>query len=957
MRNSTKNIDLINIILLPDNQKFNELLAVKSILDKSLLELNNLYKHFANYYDKAFAKILIRNKDDINIIELNDKLENINNDLEAVSRKLQTELNITLLDNFTNETIANILSIDFEEINYFVKKINLQDDDFNHNIDTFIKQSINFKNNVEKINYKYNLNLNNPINDYFKIKDTLDTYNTLKKSNIPESLKQILFQDFNNYKRLVQISASYEDLLKALEQISIYGNFSENFLSENKLTIKECINKLEEAPKHKDTLSVWSDFRRITHSVIDLGLSRLVEWVESKQLPLDKIDDVFKFNFYNTLVKNIFNEYPLLINFSRLSHEQLINTYKELDKQLIIQNRQKVAYLASKRDIPLGYLSNRKSELTELILIENEVNKKKRHIPIRQLVRRAPKALQGLKPCFMMSPLSVSQYLPPNDILFDVLIIDEASQLRPEEALGSIARAKQIVIVGDPKQLPPTSFFNSIDKSTENETVASESESILDICLNLYKPIRQLRWHYRSQHESLIDFSNQQFYDGNLLIFPSPSGLKSNTLGIKHHYIENSIYHNRRNKLEAKIIVEYLEKQMEKYPDRSIGIGTFNSEQRDLIQDMVDEKEKTSPIIAHYISKWRESSEPFFIKNLENLQGDERDVIFISTTYGKDKDTKKVYQRFGPINSDVGWRRLNVMFTRAKQKMEIFTSLNSSDIVISEKSSRGVRALKSFLNFLETSTLTKLPETTGKGFDSEFEESVYKILSEAGYQVEPQVGVAGYFIDLAVVSEKNPNDYVLAIECDGASYHSSKSARDRDRLRQEVLERLGWTIYRIWSVDWYKNRENEISKLIKAVKEAQVVYKNNEIIEPVQDIVVKDIENVKEDIKITVDNEDNNYPLNNNIERTAYVKSYISDDKLKEMLIELRDTKIAKEFDINKRCILSDLMIEQFVKHKPLEMDDFRTKIPLRYRNTNVIEIEQMKFMPDIFEILELADE
>jgi len=391
---------------------------------------------------------------------------------------------------------------------------------------------------------------------------------------------------------LVDFSDSYQELTKALEKINEYGEFSISFFGKNKISFADCINKLEEAPRHKNTLSVWSDLRRITQTIKKIGLQKIIDWVESKQLPIDKIDNVFKFNFYNTLVKNIFEEYPTLIRFNRLSHEQIIKKFQELDNKLILQNRQKVAYLASQRVVPFGYLSNRKSELTELSLIENEINKKKRHIPIRQLVRRASEALQGLKPCFMMSPLSVAQYLPPNDISFDVLIIDEASQLRPEEALGSIARTQQIVIVGDPKQLPPTSFFSSIDKSSENETVASESESILDICLNLYKPVRQLRWHYRSQHESLIDFSNQQFYNGNLLVFPSPSGIKSDKLGVKYHYIENSVYQNRRNKLEAKILIEYLEKQMNKYPERSIGIGTFNLEQRDLIQDLIDEKEK-----------------------------------------------------------------------------------------------------------------------------------------------------------------------------------------------------------------------------------------------------------------------------------------------------------------------------------------------------------------------------
>jgi hypothetical protein len=436
------------------------------------------------------------------------------------------------------------------------------------------------------------------------------------------------------------------------------------------------------------------------------------------------------------------------------------------------------------------------------------------------------------------SPLSVSQYLPNNEIKFDVLVIDEASQLKPEEALGSIARASQIVIVGDPKQLPPTSFFQAVDKNEdEDETVMSESESILDICLNIYKPVKQLRWHYRSQHESLIDFSNQQFYDNNLIVFPSPTGIYNEKMGVKYHYIENAYFHLRKNKVEAKILVEHLLIQMKDNPNISIGVGTFNGEQRDLIQELIDEKEKNNAFVANYIAKWNETSEPFFVKNLENLQGDERDVIMISTTYGMNVETNKIHQRFGPINSDVGWRRLNVMFTRSKQKMEIFTSLKSNDIKVTENSSRGVKSLKAFLNYIETGLLKKTFEKNEEqATKNSFGDSIIKILNKYGYQAVSNLGVSGVFLDLAVKSTKNPNDFVLAIECDGSNYNNSKSLRDRERLKNDVLKNLGWNLYRIWSADWYKNREYEISKLLEVIEKAQVDYKGPSL---------KEIENKK----------------------------------------------------------------------------------------------------------------
>ncbi len=952
--------DLITLLINGDESNYNVFNSYKEELNNTLNEFDELIHGISNVYDSKTIKKFYYDIEDIDIIEFRDKLETLNEDIENLNTNYYRISQINKNEDFETEFIKSVNNVDLEEVFSSIKRYDPSLNDILFNYEKLITVKVALSKIQKNILDKYQINIDISKRQNLVIKNTVSLFETIDNSSLNTAIKSLLLSDYNYKDVLTKIHTSYKKLMLDNEKIKEYGNINKSFYGDGSIKLTQCIEKLETLNENKNTLSIWSDFRKISHSIIDLGLEEIVNKIENKEMPLDMIVPSFYYNFYNTLIKNIFNSNPLLNGFSRLSHEQVIKNFKELDSQLIIQNRNRVAYLASQRDIPQGYRSNRVSDLTELALIEHEVNKKKRHIPIRQLVRRAPGALKALKPCFMMSPLSVSQYLPPNDIKFDVLVVDEASQLRPEESLGCIARVSQVVIVGDPKQLPPTSFFESLDKNKdEEETVASESESILDICLNLYKPIRRLRWHYRSQHESLIDFSNHQFYDGNLIVFPSPSSIKNDELGVKYHYIENSIFHKRRNKVEAKIIIEHLEKQMKNYPDRSIGIGTFNSDQRDLIQDLVDERERLSPIISNFISTWNDTSEPFFIKNLENLQGDERDVIIISTTYGKDKDTRKVYQRFGPINTDTGWRRLNVMFTRAKQKMEIFTSLLSSDIIVGEHSSRGVRAFKAFLNFVETGRVTHSLDITNKGFDSDFEESVYNILNDAGYKSVPQVGVAGYFIDLSVVSEKNEHDFVLAIECDGATYHSSKSARDRDRLKQEVLEKLGWTVYRIWSVDWYKNREHEISKLIAVVAEAQATYKGSVESEPVQQkIIVEEIEEINEDIDAEVQKEiEGHIHTESTIVKSKYTQMFLSDDKVKEMLIELRDTKIASEFTIDRRSILSDMMIEQFVEHKPIDMDEFRSFIPKRYRNTNMIDIEQMKYLNDIFDILELADE
>jgi superfamily I DNA and/or RNA helicase len=943
--------EILNLLISGKTSNYNLLLSYKDALIENLESYNNSLSELEKSCNKKFVKKLYYDKEDINIIELKDKLETINNDLDSFINSIYKSTNINQ-NSILQEEVFNLITKDnLEDIFISMKRYDIEINDFIFNFENFINIS-------QKINESIK-NLNIDLNDEFYelIVNTKDLYKFIYEFNIDNNLKQYLVENIGRINILIQIAQIQNDINTIYKELESKGTINDIFFGKN-IKISNCVEKLDKLDDNRPTLSIWINYRQITHDLNNIGLNPIVKSIENQSLPIDEIINNFKFNFYHTLLKEIFRKNQLFNKFSRLSHEQSLKTFKELDIKLIELNRQKVAYLASKRNVPSGFRGNRKSDLTELSLLENELNKKKRHIPIRQLVSRASGALKALKPCFMMSPLSVSQYLPPNKIEFDVLIVDEASQLKPEEALGSIARVNQIVIVGDPKQLPPTSFFDSMNKTEEEETVASESESILDICLNLYKPIRQLRWHYRSQHESLIDFSNQQFYEGNLIVFPSPISKNNDELGVKYHYIENSTYQNSINIIEAKIIVKHLEKQMKNYPDKSIGIGTFNSKQRDLIQDMVDEKEKESPIISNYIAKWSKRSEPFFIKNLENLQGDERDVILISTTYGKDKDTGKVYQRFGPINSDTGWRRLNVMFTRSKQKMEIFTSMKSSDIIISESSSRGARALKAFLNYLENGVVCAAPEITNRDFDSEFEISVYNILKDCGFEAVPQVGVAGYFIDLAVTSTKNPNDFVLAIECDGATYHSSKSARDRDRLKQDILEKLGWEVYRIWSVDWYKNRENEIAKLIKVVKEAQCKYH-----EKVQSIPIKEIELIKaEEIKDNVEDEiEKEKEQYNHSDETRsqnkYSQLFLSDEEIKEMLIKFRDNEISKEFEIDRRSILSDIMIELFIKYKPLDIDEFRNKIPLRYRDERIINIEQLKYLNDIFDILELGDE
>lgn len=424
-----------------------------------------------------------------------------------------------------------------------------------------------------------------------------------------------------------------------------------------------------------------------------------------------------------------------------------------------------------------------------------------------------------MKPCFMMSPLSVAQFIAPGSLTFDLVVMDEASQLRPEDAIGAVLRAKQVVVVGDPKQLPPTDFFafaDEADDGTQEEADSStDQESVLDLAIRSFQPIRRLKWHYRSRHQSLIAYSNHAFYDRDLIVFPSPYH-NHDLHGVKF-LAAAGVYDKQRNFIEAQCTVEHAVEFMRKCAKYSLGIVAINQEQRDLITELIDQATKRDPAVQDYRVKWEKTLEPLFIKNLENVQGDERDAIFISTVYGPDPDGN-LFQRFGPINGAMGHRRLNVLFTRAKILMKVISSLDPDKISVDSKSSRGLRALKEFLHYARTGQLPVAAATvTGRGTDSDFEDFVMRKLTERGYEVDPQVGVAGYFIDLAVRHPGKSGTYLLGIECDGATYHSAKSARDRDKTRQEILENLGWAIHRIWSTDWFQHTERELQKLLAAL--------------------------------------------------------------------------------------------------------------------------------------------
>jgi superfamily I DNA and/or RNA helicase/very-short-patch-repair endonuclease len=690
----------------------------------------------------------------------------------------------------------------------------------------------------------------------------------------------------------------------------------------------------EKAISQPKWLSTWVDFIRIRTNLSQKGLENLLRFTETGKINLENLEQVYLYSVFDTLSREIINENTELAHFSGADQNAIRQQFREYDEKLKKLQQEKVAYEVAHNGIKYtqsGVSSGKISNYTEMGLINKEINKKVRHIPIRQLVKRSGQSLIALKPCFMMGPHSVAQYLEPGQIEFDLVVMDEASQIKPEDALGTIARCKQLVVVGDPKQLPPTSFFDkTIESEEEDVTAIEQSESILDVSFPMFKA-RRLRWHYRSRHESLIAFSNQEFYDNNLVVFPSPSN-KSDEFGIKFTHVKAGFFNNQCNIEEAKVIAEAVRKHFLHRPKESLGVVAMNAKQREQIERCVEELSKDDTRFRDLLTENSYTDEPLFLKNLENVQGDERDVIYISCTYGPSHaGASQMAQRFGPINSAAGGRRLNVLFTRSKKRMHVFSSMTEGHIVATESSSPGVQALKSFLSYAQTGKLQHL-QHTGKAPDSDFEISVMNALKLEGFNCVPQVGVAGYFIDLAVQDPGQPGRYLMGVECDGATYHSAKSARDRDRLRQSVLEGLGWNIKRIWSTDWFKNPQAQLKPIIEELHRLKTKT-------PVQSEaidVIKDIDEVIED------------------ESKTYCEHSVVIDEgksLQEKLLDFSNKHILNDDNIPlANRILRPAMIDALCEFKPISKSEFLEMIPTYLRVAT--SKEHAKYLDTILNII-----
>lgn len=774
------------------------------------------------------------------------------------------------------------------------------------------------------------------------IRETLDFASYVQRKLRFEPLRQVILsvKTHEEYERLKTEAIGYLAAWRGQEES--YEQFKSRtelnpaqWLANPEWNIEELLQRNLIAIQKPEWLNGWVNFVRIRNEMQVQGLEPLWRMVTSGKLDIESAGEALDLAVFDQLSREILSARPHLSRVSGKGQEAIQGTFREYDQKLKKLQRQRIASALAERHVPGGNAGGRKSEYTEMALIENELGKKTRHIPIRQLVNRASNALLALKPCFMMGPMSAAHYLKPGHLQFDLVVMDEASQVKPEDALGVIARGAQLVVVGDPKQLPPTSFFDRQDMNDDDEESAAlaQTDSILDAAMPLFK-MRRLRWHYRSQHESLIAFSNRNFYNNDLVIFPSPRA-KSLEYGVKFSYVKGGRFVNQYNVDEASVVAKAVVKHALNHPNESLGIVAMSSKQREQIERAVEEACKANDAVSDAIDSLRNMEDGLFIKNLENVQGDERDVIFISCTYGPGEVGGRVYQRFGPINSDVGWRRLNVLFTRSKKRMHIFSSMRSEDILISETSKRGVIALRNFLDYAEKGNMDGTPVHTGKAPDSDFEVSVIEALHQAGFECEAQVGVAGFFIDLAVKDPGKPGRFLMGIECDGATYHSAKSARDRDRLRQEVLERLGWRIRRIWSTDWFSNPKGELEPIIRELHELKTD-------------MLSEAEPLEPDVEVVEETEVFG-------EATTDEVSEVLDSELdlRGRLEAFGSTIISKLFPNTprERRLLRPAMIEALVEHEPVSSSEFVEVIP-EYLRRSTEPKEAKAFLNQVLDIV-----
>lgn len=584
-------------------------------------------------------------------------------------------------------------------------------------------------------------------------------------------------------------------------------------------------DKFEAMARSSDRYATWAQLERLRRSLAEEGLGELTDRVRAGTLDARTAVTELRFARAEALWRLALERQPVLQGLSSTKRHEVVRRFANLERQRLKDNVAGVLAIHLAQ-VPRGAQG-------EIGVVRGEIGKKSRHMAIRRLFAKAGTAIQRTKPVLLMSPISVAQFLPPGSLTFDLLVIDEASQVRPEDALGAIARARQIVVVGDQKQLPPSSFFDRLvadededEEAEEGEDLlgaaakVSDMESILTLCEARGLSSRMLKWHYRSRVPSLIEVSNREFYDNDLVLPPSPLQ-EDPAYGLCFTRVAG-VYDKggkRDNRLEGEAIVARIAEHARAHSALSLGVVTFSFAQRNLITELLELARRSDGALDAFLREGQ--AEDVFVKNIENVQGDERDVILVSVGYGPTVPGGRLTSMsFGPVNGEGGERRLNVLFTRARVRCEVFASFDPGDIDPTRARGEGPRILKRFLDFAKSGRIEE-HSPTGECADTPFEEDVADVVRSLGFIADPQVGSSGFKIDIGVRHPDRPGTYILAVECDGATYHSALWARERDRLRQDVLEHLGWLFHRIWSTDWFYSRTSEIQRLTTALVEAR----------------------------------------------------------------------------------------------------------------------------------------
>ncbi|MBQ4846001.1 DUF3320 domain-containing protein [Pseudoalteromonas sp. MMG005] len=647
----------------------------------------------------------------------------------------------------------------------------------------------------------------------------IDLYEQIGKGDIPRGLAQFLSgnSDLIQHKQRFDISHALATKLDVqLNQLAATVSIAKDDPLNN---LSTCTFEIL-----LDILSHWQDidglyqyvrYNQLIDALKENNLTLLADYSQNWRQDNALLLTILKLSYYQGLVTTAYDSNEVIKRFDRLGHEKLLSDFRQLDSDSLGYAQERLA------DYIYQSLPKRHAK-GEMEVLMRELGKKSRHLPIRQLLTKAGNAVQQIKPIFMMSPMSISTYLEQGAVDFDLVIFDEASQITAPDALGALMRGKQVIVVGDSKQMPPSDLFGKSVQLTDDDvedSVTAEMESILSLMEAKGVPQVMLRWHYRSRNDSLIAVSNNQFYDDRLLAFPS-SGAQKEAKGLTFNHLPDTLYGEggtSSNWGEAKAIAEAVMLHAKQTPKLSLGVVAFGIVQRELIMMEVERLRRENPDLEGFFQH-HEGGDEFFIKNLENVQGDERDVIFISICYGRKADGK-INQNFGLINKVGGERRLNVLISRARLAMEVFANFTADELRVNDNSPYGIRALQVFLRYAEVGGFEQGDSTNEVEVDP-LEQQLYKAVSALGYPVEQRVGRQGFHLDLAIKNPEDKEQYILAIESDGTSYQKAASVRERDRLRSSILHGLGWRQHRVWSTDWYRNAQSEIERIKEVIEKA-----------------------------------------------------------------------------------------------------------------------------------------